>query len=62
MYRFTECPTAHVISGNLNVVNVVRHYLVMERLKECPTAHVQVYRMSDGSCETTILSRIAVRV
>ena len=32
-YRLKECPTAHVISGILNVVNVVRHYLVMERLK-----------------------------
>ena len=26
-----KCPTAHVISRILNVVNVVRHYLVMER-------------------------------
>ena len=31
MYKLKECPTAHVISGILNVVNVVRHYLVMER-------------------------------
>ena len=31
-----------MISGILNIVNVVRHYLVMERLKECPTAHVKV--------------------
>ena len=26
-----KCPTAHVIPGILNVVNVVRYYLVMER-------------------------------
>ena len=26
-YRLKECPTAQVISGILNVVNVVRHYL-----------------------------------
>ena len=26
-----KCPTAHVISMILNVVNVVRHYVVMER-------------------------------
>ena len=26
-----ECPTAHVISGILNVINVVRHSLVMEK-------------------------------
>ena len=53
MYKLKECPTAHVISGILNVVNVVRHYLMVERLKECPTAHVlvQVKRMSDGSCD-----------
>ena len=49
MYKLKEFPTAHVISGILNVVNVVRHYLVMWRLKECPTAHVQVKIMSDGS-------------
>ena len=41
-YRLNECPAAHVkvkrmsegshvIYGILNVVNVVRHYLVMER-------------------------------
>ena len=46
-YRLKEFPTAHVqvkrmsdgphvIYGILNVVNVVRHYLVMERLKQCP--------------------------
>ena len=29
--RLTKCPTAHVISRILNVVIVVRHYLVMER-------------------------------
>ena len=40
MYRSKECPTAYVISWILNVVNIVRHYFVMERLKECPTAHV----------------------
>ena len=45
--RLKECPTAHVqvkrvsdgshvIYGILNVVNVVRFYLVMERLNECP--------------------------
>ena len=50
--RLKEFPTAHVqvkrmsdgphvIYGILNVVNVVRHYLVMERSKEGPTAHVQ---------------------
>ena len=62
MYKLKECPTAHhVISGILNVVNVVRHYLVMERLKECSTAHVQVKRMPDGSCDT-VLSMIAIRV
>ena len=61
MYRSKECPTAYVISWILNVVNIVRHYFVMERLKECPTAHIQVKRMSDGSCDT-VLSRIAVRV
>ena len=33
MYKLKECPTAHTISGMLNVVNVDRHYLVMERLK-----------------------------
>ena len=49
MYKIKECPTAHVISGILNVVNVVRHFLVMERLKESPTAHVQVKIMSGGS-------------
>ena len=27
---------SHVISGILNVVNAVRHYLVMESFKECP--------------------------
>ena len=27
-YRLKECPTAHVISGILNVINVVRHYLL----------------------------------
>ena len=27
----TQCPTAHVISRIMNVVNVVRHYMVMER-------------------------------
>ena len=48
--------------GILNVVNVVRHYLVMEKLKECPTAHVQVQIMSDGSIDTTVLIKIAVRV
>ena len=36
-------PTAHVISEILNVVNVGRHYLVMERLKKCPTAHVRYF-------------------
>ena len=56
-----ECPTAHVISGILNGVNVVRHYLVMERFKLCPTVHVHVKIMSEGSCDT-VLSRIAVRV
>ena len=30
-YRLKECPTAHVISRILNVVNVIRHYSVMER-------------------------------
>ena len=31
MYRFKKkCPTVHVIPRILNVVNVVRHYLVME--------------------------------
>ena len=33
MYKLNECPTAHVIYGIWNVVNVVRHYLVMETLK-----------------------------
>ena len=50
-----------MISGILNVVNVVRYYSVMERLKECPTAHVQPNILSDGWCDT-VLSRIAVRV
>ena len=27
---------SHVIYGIMKVVNVVRHYLEMERLKECP--------------------------
>ena len=38
MYKLKECPTAHihVIYGILNVVNVVKHYLVMERLIDCP--------------------------
>ena len=27
-YRSKECPTAHVISGILNVINVVKHYLL----------------------------------
>ena len=36
-------PTTHVISGILNVVSVVRHNLVMERLKECPTACVRYF-------------------
>ena len=62
MYKLKECPTAHVISGILKVVNVVRHYLVMERLKEYPTAHLQVKRISDDSCGTVLSSRIAVRV
>ena len=39
--RLRKCPTSHVISGILNVINVVRHYLVMGRSKEGPTAHVQ---------------------
>ena len=43
----------------LNVV--VRHYLVMERLKECPTAHVQVKIISDRSCDT-VLSKIVVHL
>ena len=60
MYKLKGRPTAHVISGIWNVVNVVRHYLVMERIKECPTANVQVKRMSDGACDT-VLCRIAVR-
>ena len=51
----------HVIYEILNVVNVVRHYLVMERLKECPTAHVQVKRMSAAHVDA-VLSRIAVQV
>ena len=25
-YRLKECPTAHVISGILNVINIFRHY------------------------------------
>ena len=62
MYKLRECPAAHVIPGILNVVNVVRHRMVMERWKYCPTAHVQVKSMSDGSCDTVVLSRIAVRV
>ena len=32
-----KCPTAHVISRILKVVNVVRHYLVMERYSPTPT-------------------------
>ena len=40
-----ECPAAHVISGILNIVNGVRHYLVIERLKECQTAHDIVISM-----------------
>ena len=43
MYKLKECPTAGVISGILNVVNVVGHHFVMERLKECRTAHVIQY-------------------
>ena len=43
MYKLKESPTAHVISGILNAVNFVRHYLVMERLKECQTSHVTQY-------------------
>ena len=39
--RLRKCPTSHVISGILNVVNVGRHYLEMERSKEGPTAYVQ---------------------
>ena len=39
MYNLKECLTAHVIYGTLNVVNVVRQYLVTERLE-----------ISDGSC------------
>ena len=35
-YRLKECPTAHVISRILNVVNVVRHYLVMEGISPTP--------------------------
>ena len=27
-YRLTECPTAHVISGILNAINVVRRYFL----------------------------------
>ena len=36
-YRSNKCPTAHVISRIFNVVNVVRHCLVMERLYPRPT-------------------------
>ena len=61
MYELKECPTAHVIYEILNVVNVVRHYFVMERLRECPTAHVQVKRMS-AAHDDAVLSRIAVQV
>ena len=32
-----KCPTAHMISRILNVVNVVRHYLVMEMCSPAPT-------------------------
>ena len=31
VYRLEECPTAHVIFGILNDINVVRRYLVMEK-------------------------------
>ena len=30
-YMLKECPPAHVISGILNVINVVRHDVVMEK-------------------------------
>ena len=53
-------PMAHVISGVLNVVNVVRHYLVWQVPTGSDSEHVepsrpmqthaQVKRMSDRSC------------
>ena len=60
MYNKKKCPTTHVISGILNVIDV-RHFSVMESLKEFPTPHVQVKFISDASMDT-VLSRIAVRV
>ena len=70
-YRLKECPTAHVqvkimsegshlMYGMLNVGNVVRRYLVMERLKWCPGVDLifhllylvtAVYNITSNQCK-----------
>ena len=35
-----ECPITHVMFGILNVINVTRHYLVMETFSPTPTCQI----------------------